>query len=273
MLGINFERTTIFAAALAIPMIAIAEPPVPVVVKNTSANPVPVTGTINVTAPAPLPVSGSVSVSASAPLPVVVNGGSVSVSAASPLPVTGTFTATLPSSVSVANSPATPLYTTSVSSADRAPAQIRLAGAAFVGHGLEGEALSTMYLVPAGKRLVVHQVNGSVSWGVPSSPAGVRIWFNTAPNPGYFGSGPDGVNGIPVGLYSPGFVMTVDSNGNEWASAQGEAYFDGGTTIWVGAVTSSSSFATGVSTPAMEIMLTGYMIDCAQSACPAIVTQ
>jgi hypothetical protein len=207
-------------------------PPTPVTVTNTSANPVPVTG-------------------------------SVSVTASTPLPVTGTFTATLPSAVSVSNAPTAPLFTSSVSDTGRAPAQIHLSGILESGTGGVDEVTSSAYTVPAGKRLVVQQVTGSVSRMGPATLVGVRI--HNGPTPLQSQS-----ELTPVVLSTP-VLAQADANNTLWISAQGPAYFDSGTSVGVGASFSLGGGTIGFS--GADYFIIGYLLDCAQVACAPIVSQ
>jgi hypothetical protein len=223
------------SAALLLPLLAMPlsvqadnKPPfpsTPVTVTNTNANPVPVTG-------------------------------SVSVTASTPLPVTGTFTATLPSAVGVSNAPTAPLFTSSVNDTGRAPAQIHLSGILESGTGGVDEVTSSAYTVPAGKRLVVQQVTGSVSRMGPATLVGVRIH--------------NGPTLTPVVLFTP-VLGQADANNTLWISAQGPAYFDGGTSVEVGASFSLGGGTIGFS--GADYFIIGYLLDCAQVACAPIVSQ
>jgi len=120
--------------------------------------------------------------------------------------------------------------------------------------GIAYECFAGPYTVPAGKRLVIQQVSGSVV----ASAAPSNVMFDVIGN----GSSQDLQGGVVE--YFPAIEVAYYQS-NPFLS-----YFDGGTTV---------SFATYFTLPAGSITggsgftITGYMIDCSTVACNPIVTQ
>ena len=170
--------------------------------------------------------------------------------------------------VRVTNPATEPVLTSRVDEPARVPYQVQLSGASAISCGSQ---LSTVVCggringVPAGKRLVVQSVSGTLISN--SSPTNGQILVATESNSAsYFGV--PSISTFPNIIAIPGQPPFADGHSNVYFQSHLTFYVDGGMPAQVyislsGATSGSNAFIT----------VTGYVIDCTAAPCMPIVTQ
>ena len=170
--------------------------------------------------------------------------------------------------VRVTNPATEPVLTSRVDEPARVPYQVQLGGTS--GNSCES-LVSTITCggringVPAGKRLVVQSISGSLI--ANSAPTSGQILVATESNSaGYFGV--PSISNLPNIIVIPGQLPFADGASNVFFQSHVVFYLDGGVPAQV-----YVSLSGATSGDRAVITVTGYVIDCTAAPCVPIVTQ
>jgi hypothetical protein len=170
--------------------------------------------------------------------------------------------------VRVTNPATQPVLTSRVDEPARVPYQVQLTGPSAIGCG---NILTTAICggringVPAGKRLVIQSVTGSLV--ANASPTNAQILIaSELPSVGYYGV--PSISIFPNIINIPGQPSFTTGDSNVIFQSHLTVYVDGGTRAQVSITLSGPSAAS-----APIIVVSGYVIDCTAAPCEPIVTQ
>jgi hypothetical protein len=170
--------------------------------------------------------------------------------------------------VRVTNPATQPVLTSRVDEPARVPYQVQLTGPSAI---TCGNILTTATCegringVPAGKRLVIQSVSGSLISNSP--PTNGQILVTTElPSVGYYGV--PSISILPNIIDIPGQPSFTTGDSNVIFQSHLTVYVDGGTRALVSVTVSGPSSAA-----APSIIVSGYVIDCTAAPCEPIVTQ
>lgn len=170
--------------------------------------------------------------------------------------------------VRVTNPATQPVLTSRVDEPARVPYQVQLTGPSAIGCG---NILTTASCggringVPAGKRLVIQSVTGSLVANTPPTNGQILV-ATELPSVGYYGV--PSISIFPNIIDIPGQPSFATGDSNVVFQSHLTVYVDGGTRAFVYITLSGPS---GASSP--SIIVSGYVIDCTAAPCEPIVTQ
>ena len=169
--------------------------------------------------------------------------------------------------VRVTNPATQPVLTSRVDEPARVPYQVQLTGPSITCGNILSTAICGGRIngVPAGKRLVIQSVSGSLISNYP--PANGQILVATeVPSAGYYGV--PSISILPNIIEIPGQPSFATGDSNVVFQSHLTVYVDGGTRALVSITLSGPSAASSPS-----IIVSGYVIDCTAAPCEPIVTQ